>query len=252
VIDIGDDRLVAVEVKTQNSGFQKLDKYAEILGIDSEEKLDFVQWHEVTEVLSTVEHNDSLERELVEDFDQLIRYNSPSRRVKTNVYDSDTGDANIFEIERGPKMHVMSPYAEDNPPFALRIDVTRDSIEDIYISPREWEQLVDDMSPEVFKAFRNADFNRFDEFNDEERTVHARAGEHPEPRKVIQTSWTKDDVFVVGFRRRSARASFQGGQNGYPMMATREFEEFFGEQLTDEERRRLFEDQDLSVFLEDL
>jgi hypothetical protein len=150
-------------------------------------------------------------------------------------------------------MKETTAYSADRPRFALRIDTTGKYIEDIYISPGEWAELIDSLDAKAIDAFVEADFSYFEEFEDEGRVAHGQAGEYPEPRKVIQTSTTNDSgTFVLGFRRRGQEATFQGGQAGYPMMNKEEFETFFGERISKAERKRLFEEKDLTVFLEEL
>lgn len=253
VIDIGHGRIVVVEVKTQSSGFQKLDKYTELLGIDSEDQIHFVTWHSVVEQLQSFDQESDFERLFINDLIELLQYNSPSKRFETVIYNEATGEANIFEIDRGPNMNETTAYSAERPRFALRIDTTGKYIEDIYISPGEWGELIDSLNIKAINAFIEADFSYFEGFEDEGRVVHARIGEHPEPRKVIQTSTTSDSgTFVLGFRRRGQDATFQGGQAGYPMMNKKEFETFFGKKLSKPERKRLFEEKDLTVFLEEL
>lgn len=253
VIDIGRDRLVAVEVKTQSSGFKKLNKYTELLGIDSKDQIDFITWHSVVEQLQSFDRKSELEEVFIDDLIELLQYNSPSKRFETVVYNEETGGANIFEIDRGPDMNEKTAYSAERPRFALRIDTTGKYIEDIYISPGEWEKLIDSLDEDAINAFLEADFSYFEGFEGDGRVVHGQAGEHPEPRKVIQTTTSSDsDTFVLGFRRRGQDATFQGGQAGYPMMGKEEFETFFGERLSKAERKRLFEEKDLTIFLKDL
>jgi len=57
---------------------------------------------------------------------------------------------------------------------------------------------------------------------------------------------------VLGFRRRHEQKGFQGGQLGYPMMTEKEYIDFFEDRLTRGERERLFENKDLTVFLEEI
>lgn len=251
-IETGTGSLVIVEIKTQNSGFQKLDKYAQVLDIDDTDQIDFVQWHEVVDQINKLERTTELEEVLVNDLCELIEYNSPSKTFSVVRYGEEKAGRNLFEIDRGPTGHQKTPYSGDQPAFALHIDVDESGIEDIYFTPKEWEKIIDELHPDAVEAFVEADFDYFENFNGSGRTVHAQIGEFSDGRKVIQTSTTSDGIFVLGFRKRKSNASFGGGQNGYPMLARGEFNDFFGEALSREDREQLFEERDLSVFLKDV
>ena len=115
-----------MKVRTQNSGFKKPDKYISVLGIEEEEKCAFVAWHEIVNMYDETEGEADLEKVFIDDFKELVRYNSPSRRLETVVYDEETGGANIFEVDRSPDMNVVTPVADEYPPFALHVDITRE------------------------------------------------------------------------------------------------------------------------------
>lgn len=251
-IETGTGSLVIVEIKTQDSDFQKLDKYVQVLDIKDTDQISFVQWHDVVNTLSEIEQTTELEQVFVDDLRELIEYNSPSKTFSVVRYGEQNSGKNLFEIDRGPTEHQQTPYASERPPFALHIDVEESGVEDIYIAPGEWDALIDGLRSDAIEAFVNADFDYFEKFEDDGQTIHSKIGAHSDGQKAIQTSTTGDGIFVLGFRRRSAEAGLSSGRGKYPMLAKGEFEDFFGEKLSQKEREKLFNQRDLSVFLEDI
>lgn len=246
VIDINDNQVVVVEVKTNSSGFKKLDKYAELLGIDAEQKLNFVQWQDVDDLLADIDVGSQVADIFIGDFRELLRFNSPGREVIQQAYKG--GDQNVFRIEQGANLKVQTPHAPDaRAPVALEIDITEDGSHNVYFTPEEWGALVADMDTDVFDAFLSANFQYFaDLYDTNGRTIVAQTGEYPKPRKIIQVSKSRGSI-VVGFRRGGKDKRITQGK--YPMMAEWEFEQFFGEELSENEVEQLFIERDITVFL---
>lgn len=253
VVEIDDDHALVIEVKTLDDGYQKVEEYASLLGITNHDQYDFKQWAQVDRTLKTIEKEESdatVTGLLINDFRELLQYNAPSRKVKSQRYNED--GENTFEIERGAMMKEATRHAESRRvPLAMKIDITGRS-EEIYFTPKEWEVLVSRLPDKAVEAFIHGDFTYFKRKFGEERCRHilAQIGESPEPRKLIQVSESKGRV-VVGYRRRGEDADTWQGR--YPMMVEWEFEKFYGGEgdngLTEAECRQLFEDGDFDALL---
>jgi hypothetical protein len=248
---VGEEHIVVVEIKTHNSGFKKMQEYSELLGISDPNKVEFHKWRTVVDKLEDVEPSDTLEKELIEDFRELIKFNSTAETISVSPYGEGNSQNNHLKIAHRTDNIRKTPYASSDPIFALQIESDKKGSQTIRFTPGEWTELMNELGRNERNAIKNADFGAFRQHEGSGQEIHASVGNEGTHQKVLQTSTTKSGNLVVGFKHRNPGSSIDNGQGAFPMLTESEFNTLF-EKFSPEQRRRLVEDRDLSVFIEDL
>lgn len=247
---VGEDNIVIVEVKTHSSSFQKLDEYVDLLGITSQDRIDFHKWRTVTDVLSDIKPSNSLEKEVISDFCELIKFNSTAETIRVSSYGTDDTKKNHLKITHRTDNIRKTPYADPDPIFALQIESDKEGAQTIRFTPGEWTELINQLGTEQREAIKEADFSPFRKYEGNGQTVHASVGQQSTHQKVLQTATTRGD-FAVGFKHRNPKKSVHHGQGAFPMLTESEFNTLLNK-FSPEQRQRLVEKGDLTVFIEDL
>ena len=245
-----EENIIIIEIKTHDSSFQKLDEYVDLLGITSQNRIDFYRWSSLTDALSDVELSNSLERELVADFCELIKFNSIAETIRVSSYGDNNTKKNHLKITHRTDNIRKTPYADSDPIFALQIESDKEGAQTIRFTPGEWTELINQLNTEERKAIKNADFSAFERYEGNGQTIHASVGQKSTHQKVLQTA-TTDGHFAVGFKHRNPGKSVYHGQGAFPMLTKSEFNTLFNK-FSQEQRQRLVKERDLTVFIEDL